>query len=285
VNPHPPPGQSLHRYVARSHHNEAEKQDKKSIAMNPLARSTSYHSALSDEGVPTKTDVALAEVPMTRWGKFIHFLKTHPDVDVHSTGKEVAVVAEIHENAEEFDETAEAVFRYIQVFTAVCDSFAHGANDVANAMGPFMSIYIIYHNGEVSKKSDTSNDSYWILALGGIGMGVGLFIYGYKIIRAIGIKLAKVTPSRGFAIELGAAIVIIIGSYLGIPLSTTHCQVGATVGVGLLEGKGGVNKRTLGITVLGWVLTLLVAGLGAAMLTAQGVYAPSIERLHQCPAV
>jgi sodium-dependent phosphate transporter len=121
---------------------------------------------------------------------------------------------------------------------------------------------------------------YWILAVGGIGMGLGLFVYGYKIIRAIGVKLVKVTPSRGFSIELGAAIVIIFGSYLGIPLSTTHCQVGATAGVGILEGTGGVNKRTLLITVLGWILTLVVAGVGTGLLTAQGVYAPSVESLH-----
>jgi sodium-dependent phosphate transporter len=121
---------------------------------------------------------------------------------------------------------------------------------------------------------------YWILAVGGLGMSVGIFAYGYKIIRAIGVKLIKVTPSRGASIELAAAFVIIFGSYLGIPLSTTHCQVGATAGVGILEGKNGVNKRTVLITMLGWVLTLIIAGVGAGLLTAQGVYAPSVESLH-----
>jgi len=111
-------------------------------------------------------------------------------------------------------------------------------------------------------------------------MSVGIFAYGYKIIRAIGVKLIKVTPSRGASIELAAAFVIIFGSYLGIPLSTTHCQVGATAGVGILEGKNGVNKRTVLITMLGWVLTLIIAGVGAGLLTAQGVYAPSVESLH-----
>eukprot|EP00965_Chrysotila_dentata_P020925 693206-Pleurochrysis_carterae.AAC.1 len=130
----------------------------------------------------------------------------------------------MHDHAEKFDPMAEAVFRYIQVFTAICDSFAHGANDVANAMGPFMAIYVIYDTGKVSKKSDVGDDAYWILALGGAGIGLGLLLYGYNIMRAIGVKLAVITPSRGFSIELGAAIVIIIGSYLGLPLSTTHCQ-------------------------------------------------------------
>ena len=78
----------------------------------------------------------------------------------------------------------------------------------------------------------------WILALGGAGIVVGLATMGYKIMASIGVNLVRVTPSRGFTIEMGAAIVVLIGSRLGLPLSTTHCQVGSTVGVGLLEGKG-----------------------------------------------
>ena len=92
-------------------------------------------------------------------------------------------------------------------------------------MGPFMGSYFIYNEGEVKKKSDSDGDGYWILAIGGVGIGLGLLLFGYQIMRAIGVKLAVITPSRGFAIELGAATVIIIGSYLGLPLSTTHCQV------------------------------------------------------------
>jgi sodium-dependent phosphate transporter len=141
-------------------------------------------------------------------------------------------------------------------------------------MGPFMAIYAAYTSGEIVSKPNLGNDSYWILALGGTGIGLGLLLYGYKIIEAIGVKLAVVTPSRGFAIELGAAIVIIIGSYIGLPLSTTHCQVGATTGVALLEGSKGVNKFVLGKTAVGWILTLIIAGIGAGILVAQGVHAP-----------
>ena len=81
------------------------------------------------------------------------------------------------------------------------------------------------------------NDAYWILSIGGIGIGIGIILYGKKIIHSIGDKLCKITPSRGTCIELSSALVIIIGSRLKLPLSTTHCQVGATVGVGLLENK------------------------------------------------
>merc|ERR1711988_435436 len=177
-------------------------------------------------------------------------MMTSLDTDPHKSITEEQRVGEIHANAEKFDPQTEAVFRYIQIFTAICDSFAHGANDVANAMGPFMAIYVIYHQGEVGKSADAEDDAYWILALGGVGIGVGLLTYGYKIMRAIGVKLAVVTPSRGFAIELGAAIVIIVGSYIGMPLSTTHCQVGATTGVALLEGGKGINGWVLAKTVV-----------------------------------
>mmetsp|Transcript_25699 Transcript_25699/g.81172 ORF Transcript_25699/g.81172 Transcript_25699/m.81172 type:complete len:575 (-) Transcript_25699:197-1921(-) len=197
--------------------------------------------------------------------------------DVHEVRDGVeasATVKEIYAHAEKFDPKAEAVFRYIQIFTAICDSFAHGANDVANAMGPFMAIYAAYTSGEIVDKPNLGDDSYWILALGGAGIGLGLLLYGYKIIEAIGVKLAVITPSRGFAIELGAAIVIIIGSYIGLPLSTTHCQVGATTGVALLEGTKGVNKFVLAKTVFGWIITLVIAGIGAGLIVAQGVHAP-----------
>lgn len=204
------------------------------------------------------------------WNALNHSLRVDPHESITSDSK----VAAIHNNAEKFDPKAEAVFRYIQVFTAICDSFAHGANDVANAMGPFMAVYVIYNEGEVGKKADAGDDAYWILALGGLGIGIGLLVYGYKIMRAIGVKLAVITPSRGFAIELGAATVIIMGSYLGLPLSTTHCQVGATTGVALLEGKNGVNTWVLFKTIIGWVITLVVVGGSTALLVAQGIYAP-----------
>merc|ERR1711998_355896 len=190
-------------------------------------------STTTDGEGAKKEKVEVEKVELTGMGKIKKMMLTSLDTDPHASIQDEQNVAAIHENAEKFDPQAEAVFRYIQIFTAICDSFAHGANDVANAMGPFMGIYVIYQNGEVSSKSDAGDDAYWILALGGVGIGVGLLLYGYKIMRAIGVKLAVITPSRGFAIELGAAIVIIIGSYLG----------------------QGINKWVLFKTVLGWVIT------------------------------
>ena len=136
----------------------------------------------------------------------------------------------------------------------------------------------------ISKKNDMEGDAYWILGLGGVGIAVGLFLYGYRITNAIGTKLIKVTPSRGVAIELASALVIITGSRLKIPLSTTHCQVGATVGVGALENPkscGGINCKIFAKTALGWVITCIIVGGTAGLLTAQGAYAPS--KFNYCP--
>jgi len=193
-------------------------------------------------------------------------------------------VAAIHNNAEVFEERTEEYFKSLQVFTAICDSFSHGANDVANAIGPFAAIYMIARDSEVNEDNELGNSAYWILGMGGIGMSAGLLLYGYKIIQAIGLKLCKITPSRGVAIELASAIVVITGSRLGIPLSTTHCQVGATMGVAALENPttcSGINCRIVGKTVVGWVVTLVVVGGTTALLTAQGARAPEVG-VHPC---
>lgn len=199
------------------------------------------------------------------------------DTDPHACLATDKRVKEIHDNAEVFDEKTEWFFRYVQVFTCCCDSFAHGANDVANSIGPFAAVYMIYKAGEVEKKNELGTDAYWILAIGGVGICIGLTLYGYKIMQVLGTKIMKVTPSRGFAVELGAVAVIIMGTRLGIPLSTTHCQVGASCGVALAEGRKGegVNFFVLGKVIAGWVLTLVVAGATAGLFTALGAYAPT----------
>ena len=193
-------------------------------------------------------------------------------------------VIKLHENAEKFDVKTEYTFRYLQIFTAICDAFSHGANDVANAIGPFAAMWAIYNGTDISKKNDMDADAYWILGMGGIGIAIGLYAYGKKITHAIGTKLCTITPSRGVSIELASALVIIAGSRLKIPLSTTHCQVGATVGVGALENPktcGGINCRVFAKTALGWIITCLIVGITAGLLSAQGAYAPAIY--NYCP--
>jgi len=176
-------------------------------------------------------------------------------------------------NAEKHDAKAELALSYLQVFSACFDAFAHGANDVANSIGPMAAVYAIWESGEVEKKNEMP---LWILGLGGVGIVAGLLLYGYKIMQAIGFELTKLSPSRGFSIELGAALVVLTGSRLEIPLSTTHCQVGATVGVGLTEGLGNVNWFLFAKVVAGWIFTLVVASLLTATVFSYAVYSPKV---------
>ncbi|KAH8068919.1 inorganic phosphate transmembrane transporter [Aureococcus anophagefferens] len=189
------------------------------------------------------------------------------EADPHAVLKTNEKVGDIHANVKHHDAKAEGFFRYVQVFTAIVDSFSHGANDVANAMGPFAAAYVAYKKGKVVKSQElTDGTMMWILAIGGVGIVVGLATYGYKIMNAMGVKLTAITPSRGYCIELGAAFVIIYGTAQGWPLSTTHCQVGATVAVGLFEGTAGVNGKLFAKTCFGWIITLVVVGTGTAIL-------------------
>jgi len=227
------------------------------------------HSPHKSSAEDSRQETALGQeekVADAREQGIIGFVKGQMEKDVYESLKTDNVVGGIHERVQRHDAHTEELFKYVQVFTAIIDSFSHGANDVANAMGPYIAVYMTYKNGKVAPKTEAGDDVHWILAIGGIGIAVGLATYGYKIMNAIGVKLTAITPSRGFCIELGAAFVIIFGTGQGWPLSTTHCQVGATVGVGLFEGAKGINGWILGKTVFGWVITLVVVGISAAIL-------------------
>ncbi len=234
---------------------------------------------------PETDEVATDEIQMNTLEDTITQNRSNLNI---KTERELNRVVALHKTAEKFDVKTEEVFKYLQVFTAVCDAFSHGANDVANAIGPFAAIYTIYvSNGDLGKKTSMGTDAYWILGMGGIGIATGLFIYGKKITYAIGEKLCKITPARGVAVELSSALVIITGSRLKIPLSTTHCQVGATVGVGLLENTrncSGVNCKILTRTALGWIITCIVVGGTTAILVSQGVYSPTVLGWGSCIA-
>ena len=217
-------------------------------------------------------------------GHITNHIKNNLNQDLDEFVKNNERAHEIHSNAEVFETKTEEFFKSLQVFTAICGSFSHGANDVANAIGPFAAIYMISRDSAVKQSNDLGNDAYWILGFGGAGISLGLLVYGYNIIRAIGLKLCKITPSRGVAIELASAVVIITGSRLEIPLSTTHCQIGATIGVAALENPrtcDGIDCYIVGKTIVGWILTLIVVGSSTALLTAQGTYAPEVG-VHDC---
>ena len=177
----------------------------------------------------------------------------------------------LHQNAEVFDEKSEKVCSSLQVITACFSSFAHGANDVANAIAPLATIYAIYNTNTFEKKS---NVPIWVLFIGGTGIVFGLATWGYKIIDRIGRELTKVTPSRGFIMELSAATTVVLASRTGIPVSTTHCQVGSVVGCGIGDGKKNMDLKIMRSIFFSWLITLPVTGFLAAGLFSFCHYSP-----------
>ena len=151
-------------------------------------------------------------------------------------------------------DNVERVFGILMVFTACAMAFAHGSNDVANAVGPLAAVVsTVQSGGEVVAKSGLP---WWVLAVGAMGIVVGLATYGWRVIQTIGRKITELTPSRGFAAELAAASTVVLASATGLPISTTHTLVGAVLGVGLARGVEALHLPTVGAIVTSWVVTL-----------------------------
>ncbi len=149
--------------------------------------------------------------------------------------------------------TVERVFGVLMIVTACAMAFAHGSNDVANAIGPLAAVISVAQTGIVGAKSSIP---IWVLVLGGAGIVVGLATYGVRVIRTVGHGITQLTPSRGFAAELAAATTIVIASGTGIPISTTHTLVGAVLGVGLARGIEAIDLRVVGRIFVSWVVTI-----------------------------
>jgi len=154
----------------------------------------------------------------------------------------------------------EKIFAILMIVTACAMAFAHGSNDVANAIGPLAAVVsIVGHNGEIAAKAELA---WWILPLGGIGIVLGLAIFGKRVMATIGNGITHLTPSRGFAAELAAASTVVIASGTGLPISTTQTLVGAVLGVGMARGIAALNLGVVRNIVISWVVTLPIgAGL------------------------
>jgi inorganic phosphate transporter, PiT family len=165
----------------------------------------------------------------------------------------------------------EQVFAILMIFTACSMAFAHGSNDVANAVGPMAAIVATVKTGAIGAKAMMPA---WILLVGAIGIVIGLATYGYKVMATIGKKITELTPSRGFAAELGAAGTVVLASGTGLPISTTHTLVGAVLGVGLARGIGALNLRVIGSIFLSWIVTLPAGALLAILFfyTFKGMF-------------
>ncbi len=149
--------------------------------------------------------------------------------------------------------TVERVFGVLMIVTACSMAFAHGSNDVANAIGPLAAVIGVATTGAVAAKSALP---IWVLMLGGGGIVVGLATFGRHVIATVGEKITQLTPSRGFAAELAAATTIVIASGTGMPISTTHTLVGAVLGVGMARGIEAIDLRVVGRILLSWVTTI-----------------------------
>ncbi len=150
-------------------------------------------------------------------------------------------------------QAVEKIFAFLQICSACMMAFAHGSNDVANAIGPLVGAYTIIQTHAVSTSAAIPP---WALALGGFGIVVGLATWGWRVIETIGNKLTELTPSRGFSAEISTAITILIASYLGLPVSTTHILVGAVLGVGLARGIEALNLGMAREIFISWIVTV-----------------------------
>ena len=166
----------------------------------------------------------------------------------------------------------EKVFAVLMVFTACSMAFAHGSNDVANAVGPLAAVVnIVQSGGSVMAKSALPG---WVLLVGASGIVLGLIMLGYRVIETVGRNITELTPSRGFAAELAAATTVVVASGASLPISTTHTLVGAVLGVGLARGIGAIDVRVVGKIILSWVVTL-PAGASLSILffyTFKGIF-------------
>ncbi|CAF0835241.1 unnamed protein product [Rotaria sordida] len=149
------------------------------------------------------------------------------------------------------------IFKYLQILTAIFGAFAHGGNDVSNAIGPLIGVWLIYVDGSVNARTSTP---LWVLFYGGLGISVGLWVWGRRVIRTIGEDLTKITPSSGFVIEISTAFTVLFASNLSIPVSTTHCKVGSVVAIGRFRSKQNVDWSLFRNIIVAWVVTVPVTG-------------------------
>jgi PiT family inorganic phosphate transporter len=199
----------------------------------------------------------------------LHFTSNEAFLLAIVIGVAVAIIGKIFINRIKIDPKAdkdmhfanvEKIFAVLMIVTACAMAFAHGSNDVANAIGPLAAVVsIVANNGEIAKKAVLA---WWILPLGGFGIVLGLAIFGKRVMATIGQGITHLTPSRGFAAELAAASTVVIASGTGLPISTTQTLVGAVLGVGMARGIAALNLGVVRNIVISWIITLPI---GAAM--------------------
>ncbi|XP_074065135.1 sodium-dependent phosphate transporter 2 isoform X1 [Macrotis lagotis] len=203
------------------------------------------------------------------------------EIEAEEGGVEMRLAAELSEPGQPLEDAAEEekeekdaaevhlLFHFLQVLTACFGSFAHGGNDVSNAIGLLVALWLIYRQGAVLQEAATP---VWLLLYGGVGICAGLWVWGRRVIQTMGRDLTPITPSSGFTIELASAFTVVIASNIGLPVSTTHCKVGSVVAVGWIRSRKAVDWHLFRNIFVAWFVTVPVAGLFSAAVMAILMY-------------
>ncbi|KAL8377154.1 hypothetical protein RB595_008027 [Gaeumannomyces hyphopodioides] len=243
----------------------------------PTPSRPSHGAAVHKPLVGPRPEGAWTSGPVMWWACKKIFL-SGVDQDIITQQKKQSMLTgdleKIHAGVTHYDNKAEFLYSFMQIMTACTASFTHGANDVANAIGPYATIFQIWEQGGIPRGSK-AEVPFWILCFGGVGIALGIWTYGYNIMRNLGNRLTLHSPARGFSMELGAAITIILATRLKLPVSTTQCITGATVGVGLCSGTWRtINWRMVAWIYMGWIITLPVAATFSGVLAGIIINAP-----------
>lgn len=231
--------------------------------------------SVAESFIPPRPEGSWKSFPVIAW-RINRVLLRGIEKDVISMQKRNVVLSwdleDMHSRASRFDNRAEYMFSALQILTAAAASFTHGANDVANAIAPFATAYDVWSHGVVRDQIDVP---IWVLCFGGGAIVLGLLTFGYHVMRTLGNRLTLISPTRGFCMELATAITVIMATRLRIPVSTTQCITGATVGVGLANGDWRcINPKLVGWIYMGWIITVPVTALISGCLMGIIINAP-----------
>lgn len=258
-----------------SQHSNSDDLEAKEVSVNGITTLPSnYEQDSTDNNKPVKLDKINKKtikhlIHPRNWHRLLWLIFSHgftQDViaNQHDTSRLAGNIGDMHSRAKKYDNKTEHLYSFLQGVTAGTASFAHGSNDTSNAAGPLATIYLIWSENTVSSKSDVP---VWVLCYTAGALVIGLWTYGYNIMRNLGNRLTLQSPARGFSMELGAAITTVFATRLSLPISTTQCIVGAVVFVGLCNGDvKAVNWRMVAWCYAGWIFTVPCAGLISGIL-------------------
>ncbi|XP_047449016.1 sodium-dependent phosphate transporter 1-A [Mugil cephalus] len=243
----------------------------------PIRRNNSYTSyTMAIYGIQGDPKYKDLDVGLQRRSRVDSYSSYNSAVTSESAVPEGSVIQEaggdlaLEEDELEVDQPeVSLLFQFLQILTACFGSFAHGGNDVSNAIGPLVALWLLYESGSVVSNTPTP---IWLLLYGGVGICAGLWVWGRRVIQTLGKDLTPITPSSGFSIELASAITVVVASNIGLPVSTTHCKVGSVVAVGWLRSRKSVDWRLFRNIFIAWFVTVPISGLISAAIMALFIY-------------